>query len=401
MDMETLMAVLASVLLIQTVAMLQTWRQNPEEKGIRDWTLAAAAMTVGVLVTGIGIHLAQSAQPTLSSEFLKTVGSTIGVTGWFLLWVGIRRFQHRSAPERRTVALFIGVTAALLSIKLVADVLPEWRAILSSFAIGTLAGLAAREFVGRSMLRNPVVFLLVAALASTSAIWLLRSVVTLDQLAYRTAYGYVEWLAFYSAIVASVSITTSLVIFTNQRINQQLRAQATRDPLTGVMNRRAFFEFGAPLIAGLDRNTGRLALCLLDLDHFKQVNDTHGHAVGDTVLKAFAKRAGSVLRKGDILARFGGEEFVLLLCNANRTQAAHVLQRLRVAIANLDIRPVGALTFSAGVVTAQGPLPITLDALLEQADRAMYAAKQAGRDRIEYVGPDELAHATSPAARAG
>jgi diguanylate cyclase (GGDEF)-like protein len=152
------------------------------------------------------------------------------------------------------------------------------------------------------------------------------------------------------------------------------------DPLTGALNRR-----------GLDRSfpntaetlTGSVCVAVADIDHFKDINDEHGHAVGDEVLKHVTRRIGSVLRASDALVRFGGEEFVLLLPAIGVEPARQVAERARAAVAETPIVLGQAripVTISVGV--AERREGESRDALLSRADAAMYAAKQAGRDRV-------------------
>ncbi|CAN5351949.1 GGDEF domain-containing protein [soil metagenome] len=162
----------------------------------------------------------------------------------------------------------------------------------------------------------------------------------------------------------------------------RLRETSIRDDLTGLVNRRhmnARFEFE---MVRHERSGESMAVVLLDLDHFKRINDRHGHAVGDRVLKAFAKVATEELRSSDVLARWGGEEFLLLLPMTPKGVATSALERLRltlqqhpVAVADPQLR----VTFSAGVAFRQRG--DTVQSLIERADRAMYRAKLQGRDR--------------------
>lgn len=164
-------------------------------------------------------------------------------------------------------------------------------------------------------------------------------------------------------------------------LNQEL---ATRDPLTGLLNRRAMAELLASENARSARGHGPLSIALLDIDWFKRVNDSLGHGAGDDVLRRFATVAQSQLRTFDGLARWGGEEFLLVMPGTTLDDALIVLERLRTAIARggFDvIAPALAITFSAGLV--QLHTGESQDAAIDRADRALYRAKKAGRDRVE------------------
>jgi len=163
------------------------------------------------------------------------------------------------------------------------------------------------------------------------------------------------------------------------------RELATRDALTGLLNRRAMMELFAREHPRIVRGQGPLAVALLDIDWFKRINDSHGHGVGDAVLRRFATVLKEQLRAADALARWGGEEFLLLMPGTRLDDARMVLERLRNGVAAGDgfdaIAPGLKVTFSAGLVEVASGEP--QDAAIDRADRALYRAKQSGRNRVE------------------
>lgn len=385
MDYKTLFTVLVSVFLIQAVALAQTWRQNPEEIGIRDWAMGALWMSFGSLFSAIGLYMHASGTDPFESELLRIVGSSTGTTGWYFVWLGTRRFYRKPVSGYRPVMAFLVAFTVLLGVGMLISTPLDWRVFWVSAAIAVFAALTLREFMQPHLLRSPTVLLMITMLVFTTVAWLLRSLASIDHTAHVTRYAFTDALSLYDGIVASVTLTVSMIVLTNERINQQLHHQATHDPLTGVMNRRAFYTASAPLLAALQRNPDTLTVCLLDIDHFKRFNDSHGHAAGDSVLRQFAQLARPLMREGDLFARHGGEEFVVLLHSSGSAEAQSVLQRLRRACAEQGITIEGqhiGITFSAGVCQIAGPAKVTLDALLEKADHAMYAAKETGRDRF-------------------
>ncbi|GAB7193005.1 histidine kinase N-terminal 7TM domain-containing protein [Kineococcus sp. NUM-3379] len=175
----------------------------------------------------------------------------------------------------------------------------------------------------------------------------------------------------------------------NEELRLRLAEEAVRDPLTGTRNRR---WLDATLPAALDaagRTGSPLSLLVVDVDHFKAVNDTHGHETGDRVLQAVARELAGAVRSGDEVARLGGEEFVVLLPGSGAVEAAERAEELRRRCARLRTRSrdgaVVRVTVSIGVATAppDGRHP---DALLAAADGALYAAKRSGRDRVVAAG---------------
>jgi diguanylate cyclase (GGDEF)-like protein len=159
---------------------------------------------------------------------------------------------------------------------------------------------------------------------------------------------------------------------------------AVSDELTRLPNRRATQEVLATATSHARRGLLPVTIAMLDLDHFKQINDTLGHAAGDAVLEGFAEVSRKLLREGDVLGRWGGEEFLLILPGASPEQAQAALQRLQAAVRDtlLPDRPV---TFSAGVAPHRGAE--AAETVLQRADAAMYEAKRGGRDRVS-VAPD-------------
>lgn len=170
------------------------------------------------------------------------------------------------------------------------------------------------------------------------------------------------------------------------------RRRAMEDGLTGLLNRRAFDQELARAISNADRRGGKLSLLLLDLDHFKKLNDTYGHPAGDAALRGTAQTLARLLRKGDLAARYGGEEFVVILPEAEAGGATQLAERIRKAIESQQLVFEGArLPVAASLGLAVWPADgKTQEALLAAADRALYAAKQAGRNRV-------VAAATLPA----
>jgi diguanylate cyclase len=163
---------------------------------------------------------------------------------------------------------------------------------------------------------------------------------------------------------------------------REAEARATTDALTGLPNRRYFDEY-LTLLARRRRAEDRVGVLMVDIDRFKKLNDTFGHAVGDHVLREVARAIGDAVREDDVPARFGGEEFAVLLRNPSPEVAVEVGERVRRAVAALDLRRLGVpgVSVSVGVAVALSPED-DLDVVIDEADRALYRAKRAGRDRV-------------------
>jgi diguanylate cyclase (GGDEF)-like protein len=171
--------------------------------------------------------------------------------------------------------------------------------------------------------------------------------------------------------------------------NEQLQKWALTDPLTGVLNRRALFDVLRREMERHRRHGHQLAVIMFDIDHFKAVNDTYGHAVGDSVLQHVAQVAAKEIRGTDTLARYGGEEFVLIAPETDKLQAVQLSNRVREALR------VGALPMNQGELRITASFGVALmraqdaapEEVLQRADEALYAAKAAGRDRVMAEGP--------------
>ncbi len=168
-----------------------------------------------------------------------------------------------------------------------------------------------------------------------------------------------------------------------KRVEEELRALSITDSLTGIHNRRYFQDRLRAEMVRLNRTSGALSVIMLDIDHFKRINDRHGHAVGDGVLQELCKRISQRLRRSDVFCRLGGEEFMVLCPNTDDEQAYGLAMQLWQSLRDVPMEPVGIVTASFGV--ASWRVDEGIDGLLLRADSAVYVAKQAGRDRVERV----------------
>jgi len=186
--------------------------------------------------------------------------------------------------------------------------------------------------------------------------------------------------------LSQLNIALQAQMAETQRLHEQLREQALRDPLTGLHNRRYLFEVAPGLLERARRGGTPLCVVLLDLDHFKLLNDTCGHAAGDLVLQHFGRLLTETLRKSDVVCRHGGEEFVAVMPDLLADEAQVVITRLLDAFTAMSLalgrRRLPRGSFSAGISLFPDH-GATLEQLLSRADRALYAAKNQGRARIE------------------
>ena len=180
--------------------------------------------------------------------------------------------------------------------------------------------------------------------------------------------------------VAAAEAATALARVHSLRDAQ---ARASTDPLTGLPNRRYFEEY-VELLGRGRRAEDALGILMIDVDQFKVLNDRHGHAIGDVVLRAIGRTIATTVRDLDVPARFGGEEFVILLRNPSAEVAWEVGERIREAVAKIDLQDigVGTVTVSVGASVSRADGEAVAD-LVERADQALYRAKRQGRNRVE------------------
>jgi diguanylate cyclase (GGDEF)-like protein/PAS domain S-box-containing protein len=209
------------------------------------------------------------------------------------------------------------------------------------------------------------------------------------------AWGKVErFVAIYTDITESITLTREVSDERRRReqlarVNQDLLSAAHTDPLTGVANRRGFDSFAARLASVGNQAHDCLAVLMLDLDHFKAVNDSCGHAVGDEVLKVMVRRWSQQIRDSDLLARMGGEEFCVLLHGADLEAARSVAEKIRLATCATPVmvpegdgrRPL-QISVSIGLAWAGPGSSATLQTLTDLADEAVYESKAGGRNRV-------------------
>lgn len=191
-------------------------------------------------------------------------------------------------------------------------------------------------------------------------------------------------IVFTYASLMPVIATSGFLLMCGQRLNKDLSRLATLDPLTEVFNRRTMAELANKAIAASKRHGRPLSVLLLDIDHFKRINDEFGHESGDIALCRFVELVREVLRGSDVIARMGGEEFVLILPDTDQSSAVVLAERIRQHLESADFTVSGwpvSIRASIGV-SALGPEVNNLESLLREADHAMYEAKRTGRNRV-------------------
>ena len=196
-----------------------------------------------------------------------------------------------------------------------------------------------------------------------------------------------------------VFLIITLIIARLKRANDNHKELARTDPLTGIANRRAFFDLANLELNKARRYQSQISVIYMDIDNFKQVNDHLGHHIGDRLLRAAAKTIKNNIRAIDLIARWGGDEFCILLSETGADSAALVARKLKRKLLELVHNSNWPVTFSFGVVTYKD-LPDSVEAMINAADSQMYIAKKNGKNRIRYkiIGENEDIYWTSASA---
>jgi diguanylate cyclase (GGDEF)-like protein len=374
-DLPTLFAVTVFISTTGGFLLIFAWLQN---RG----TTALALWGSGYLLGATAAALLGSPS-FMPSSWSICAANALACGAYGLMWGGARSFEGRRI-HIPLIAAGGAIWIAAFQFESFAQSVPA-RIVLVSVIMATYALLSARELWyarDRELIsRWPTL-----ALVMTHTGFLLARIPLADTLALSAASGrphgmFVPLMAF-QALFTTFCLPFLRVAMSKERAELEQRQAALTDALTGVANRRAFFDRGAPLLEWAMADRRSAALLLFDLDRFKEVNDTAGHQAGDRVLKAFCDLATASIGPGDLFGRLGGEEFACLLANATMAQALQTAERLRgefaaMRLPGLDVNSTVSVGVAMGSEAGR-----SLPALLATADRALYRAKTDGRNRV-------------------
>ncbi|MGJ3191509.1 GGDEF domain-containing protein [Paenarthrobacter nitroguajacolicus] len=329
---------------------------------------------------------------TAHQQWANPVGNVLVVAGAFSVWAGALTLRDmKAAPWQLAVAPVVTAVASVLE----SPGTNVWSGGFVYLAMMTVGiALAAKDLWFIKAAHSQVHKALSVAAGLLAAYYLARWLVyalegpTSDT--FRTYFG--PGPSGLISMVLLVTVSFSMTALTSDQLIKGLKERATRDHLTGLLNRGAFLDLAATELNRLHATDSGAAVVLADLDHFKAVNDEHGHGAGDAALKAFAEACTASVRSTDLIGRYGGEEFILFLPGATQERAESIAVEISRRMASTT-GPEGVTfpTVSYGL-TSSIPAAADLTFLIEVADAALYSAKAQGRNRI--VGADRLQAAT-------
>lgn len=369
------------VLLLTVASLFAVIALRYQQQAGPGWWLAGCL----ALASGYGVRWWHSAGNPVDSFWWAGL---LYLAGNLAFWSGIYRFCGLPG-RRRLLALWI----AYALLWLLAARAPYSQQLSWVMVLAGLPNLLVFEHLRRARdLVEPVLRQFVATVFLVSGVVLcLRGL--LPELLGGSAWADVlQRLGAMGSLASSALILLrlfALLVLLHARQEQVLRNMAQTDALTGLLNRKGFFDQAQRLLARHRTSGAPSAVLMLDIDHFKRINDNYGHAAGDAVLAAFGERLRASVRPEDCVGRLGGEEFAALLLNLPSERAEQVADRLREQWQNQCIRfndQAVKATVSIGVCAFLPSAHINLEDMLQQADQALYRAKGAGRNRQVLVG---------------
>jgi diguanylate cyclase (GGDEF)-like protein len=376
LHLPTLLLLDVYVLALLGALMLHAWWRSESEATLgcmAGMLLLAALGTLVVSLRGVGLD-----------GLSIVLGNVLLQLACGLGWAAMRLFVGR--PLRWPTIAGGALLWVLLCLWPVFMASLPLRVAANSLLTMLYTALAARE-LWRARHRQevsiaPALFLLLTHFAFFGMRLLLDHGEGVSRMWSAVDESFLNWLVLETFLFA-IGIAFVTLAMVRERAELRYRAVANSDPLTGIGNRRAFMERAAALLDQCRREQRPAALLLCDLDYFKRLNDTHGHAMGDTALVAFAGVLAGGIRAQDVCGRIGGEEFACLLPDADQKAVAEVAERIRCQCGELSIGVPQRLSVSIGVAsTVQAGHDLAH--LLAQADEALYRAKAGGRDRVEH-----------------
>lgn len=331
-------------------------------------------MAMAYVLLAVGSALAWRGEIAQLPIWMWTHGSLLmGTVGYSLLWTGVRKFSGRRRMSRTIVLLPVGWFLLGIISGFPSDNLLRAGAFHATAA--AVMGACTFELLrdGRAE-PLPSRLVMAAFFGLSGSVYALRLAYIVSGEAGSSGFA----IAFYIQMFCNFGAALTIATMSSERSERRLEQAAQTDPLTGVGNRRW-------LMSQLPNfPPAESAIAALDLDKFKQVNDRFGHAVGDEVLVSFAKCLLDILRGSDLIARMGGEEFVIYLRSVSRSEATTIAQRICEQVAKLQVEHEGVrvpVTVSIGIVWIKHAT-IDRETLLNLADEALYDAKRAGRNRV-------------------
>lgn len=385
LDTRTLLIVLIVSHVLSTTVIYLNWRLSPNVPGVKEWAFGRILVSLA-----LGVFLLRT---RTYPEVSIIVGNALLFVGFYTVWLGSRRFlgapEVTPLPYYFGLASFVGVFVYFTLVEnslLVRSIASSvFNVVYGGFYVSVFLRYNQRRFVTAKMF---TIVIGLHALAHAVLACAYPALLTTDNLLDPSIAFEIY---FFEGFVLSILSACLYIAMTAEYLNRDLKQQANFDPLTRAVNRRAFLPIAQHAIERRKQERTPISLLMLDLDHFKRVNDTYGHLAGDEVLRQVSTVLHQSVRARDVVCRYGGEEFLVLCPDTPSTDAAKIAERIRKAVEKLTVSyrnqqlkqtvSIGFATFPSN--SEHGDLEM----LIATADTGLYAAKAGGRNRVTRAYP--------------
>lgn len=374
LDLRTIVVLSGLMCGLMSVVLFSLWRSYPKSiKGLGEWAAAPVIILLAIPLLAMREVLPDS---------ISMVGAPVLLlAGNALFYIGLQRFYAEPPSLRLMVGLLLAWGALLIWFTFLQPHYGVRLVLLTSFTAGVaIAGVVLMLRKGQ---RNFAFWFVVTMLLFRAVALLWRMLTAPSEGIDHNLFdsSTIQMVYFASSLLALLALTVGLMLLASSRLQTELVHLAAHDPLTSTLMRRAFIDICENELERCRRHARPMALLMLDVDHFKRINDTYGHQMGDRMLVDFVARVQTALRRSDRIGRYGGEEFVVLLPETGLDEALAVAERIRSKVA-VQRPGLPTLTVSVGLtVSRTGEEDV--DRLLQRSDEALYKAKSAGRNRVE------------------
>ena len=381
MHSPTLFMTTFILVVLMTAVIFFAWRLNPLIGGLREWFFAflSALLNIALFLT----------QPDLPSVLTPLLLQALLLSTGIFAVIGIYHYLERDDIPYKLLLGSAAVTMVLTMSFLVMVDNPVLAFGMGSIMTGIYFLAASRLAWSPQVHRFPARSLFSLAVAFHGAFMCLRIILLMKEVPglvfTQSGWDGAQWILIEQLVMTPV-FGLGLLMLANEKNANELRQLAEIDSLTNLYNRGAFLKSLEQALSFVRRGHLRLCVLVLDVDHFKSINDNHGHDVGDEVLRSVTKTILSCLRKEDVMGRLGGEEFAIFMINTDLSDALVVAERIR---AKVNASPMVVRGHSVNCSISIGATAYAsgdpLDRLIRRADQAMYFAKANGRNRVEYA----------------
>ena len=379
---QTVVQVVVSIMLC--IVMAVAWRTQKTYPGFGRWTASKLPHALGWLLVGL-----RGLIPDWASVF---VANGLLFLAPLLLYEGIRQFRGKPHHSRLHYALMVVLLGVFVYCTWLHPNVNVRLLTIAAFTALVITRCAYALVVDVPRELRPSFWFTAIMFGVYDLVLLLRLATAASLPSLPGPFSADMWqsLVFLATIVMPIGWTFGFFMMTNERLTIELRqaelglrAMAATDSLTGTLNRRAFLETSARELERGRRNGQSMLLLIFDIDHFKEYNDTYGHQAGDEILCKIVSACRLTLRAVDVLARWGGDEFVILLPDTDQPGGLFVAEKIRRAIAELSLPPGNATGQAYTTISVGGALWLPAEeseAVLRRADQALYQAKERGRN---------------------